>query len=157
MRQGIRFNLFHIMQAAGRDGKLIIIVLMKPERLTYGRTGLIHLTEKTAVQRGLTLSSTTDAKYLEVGLSSKSDNVDTILIHFMDSDSILPKECAFWGDEYIGLDQDIFGSDSFMITQLSKEADFFDVSPAQGIRPDKVQVQGGGVDRFLRFLYQLAQ
>lgn len=46
----------------------------------------------------------------------------------------------------------MFGSDSYMKTPLTGDGDFFDVSEAAGARPDKVQVLGGGVEKFLEFL-----
>ena len=65
---------------------------------------------------------------------------------------IKPEDCAFWGDEYVGIEKGIFGSDSFMRTELTSVGDFFDVSSVEGERPDGVQVVGGGVDAFLDFL-----
>ena len=48
------------------------------------------------------VSATTDAKYLEVGISSKSDNAD-ILYGFLQREyGITDAECSFWGDEYAG-------------------------------------------------------
>lgn len=117
-----------------------------------GIQGLISMTESMAAQKGIKMRVTSDAKYLEAGVSSKSDNVDTIMEHLKTEYHIAPEECAFWGDEYIGLDEGIFGSDSYMITGMTKAGDFYDVSPAQGIRPAGVQVLGGGTARFLGFL-----
>ena len=117
-----------------------------------GLLGLVKLADETAAAYGVKAASTTDAKYLEVGVSSKSDNVNTILTQLMEEDAIAPKDCAYWGDEYIGLDDGLFGSDSYMKTPLTGDGDFFDVSEAAGARPDKVQVLGGGVEKFLEFL-----
>lgn len=117
-----------------------------------GVVGLISLAESIAEQKGLKMCATSDAKYLEAGLSSKSDNVDTIMGYLKEQYHISPEECAFWGDEYIGMDKGIFGSDSYMITDMTKKGDFFDVSAAQGIRQENVRVLGGGVKRFLDFL-----
>ena len=69
---------------------------------------------------------------------------------------IKPHECVFFGDEYVGLEKGIFGSDSFMITDCTKVADFFDASEVEGERPAPVQVLGGGVQTFLNFLRQQA-
>lgn len=113
---------------------------------------LIRLAESIGAEKGLNMCATSDAKYLEVGLSSKSDNVNTIMEHFEEQYQLRPEECAFWGDEYIGLDDGIFGSDSYMLTDRTRKGDFFDVSAAQGIRPENVRVLGGGVERFLAFL-----
>ena len=113
---------------------------------------LIKISEEIGVKYGLDLLVTTDAKYLEVGVSSKSDNVNTILNYFKDEFGILPEECSFWGDEYIGIDEGLYGSDSFMITDSSKSGDFFDVSNLKGKRPEEVIIFSGGVERFLEFL-----
>lgn len=113
---------------------------------------LIKISEEIGEKYGLDLVVTTDAKYLEVGVSSKSDNVNTILNYFKDEFGILPEECSFWGDEYIGIDEGLYGSDSFMITDSSKSGDFFDVSNLKGKRPEEVIILSGGVERFLEFL-----
>lgn len=117
-----------------------------------GLIGLIKLAKEIANRLGVSISATTDAKYLEVGLSSKSDNVNRIIKDFNEKYSILPRECSYWGDEYLELDNNIFGSDSFMITETTKDGDFFDVSNATGRRPENVEMLGGGVSRFLEFL-----
>lgn len=119
---------------------------------TRGLSGLIDLAVEKGKTYQLPVSVTTDAKYLEVGISSKSDNVNTILSYLGDGYGILPEECAYFGDEYIGLEDGIYGSDSFMITQLSGVGDFFDVSEMKGIRPVEVQIRGGGVEGFIGFL-----
>lgn len=122
-----------------------------------GLTGLQGMAQEAGAEQGLTLSATTDAKYLEIGLSSKSDNVNAILREWNRQEGIMAADCAFWGDEYVGMDEGLFGSDSFMITEASREGDFFDVSEAAGKRPDEVQVVGGGVDTFLDFLKMQAE
>ena len=65
---------------------------------------------------------------------------------------IRPEDCAFFGDEYVGIEPGIYGSDSFMRTELTKAGDFFDVSEVEGERPEGVKVVGGGVQTFLTFL-----
>lgn len=52
----------------------------------------------------------------------------------------------------MGIEEGIFGSDSFMMTDLTGEGDFFDVSNVPGVRPEGVVHCGGGVERFLEFL-----
>lgn len=122
-----------------------------------GLSGLVKLSDEIALRHGIKAASTTDAKYLEVGISSKSDNVNTILGQLTKEEIILPEDCVFWGDEYIGLDKGLFGSDSFMITPVTQGGDFFDVSDAPGVRPDNVRLLGGGVNTFLDFLRRQAQ
>lgn len=117
-----------------------------------GIRGLLDLAKEKGSSYGLSLLPTTDAKYLEAGLSSKSDNVNTILSLLKKECGILAEDCCFFGDEFIGMEAGIYGSDSFMMTEETKAGDFFDVSVAAGQRPEGVQVLGGGVDTFLRFL-----
>ena len=63
-----------------------------------------------------------------------------------------PEECCFWGDEFIGVTDHLFGSDAGMITDITCESDFFDVSDIQGTRPAQVQKLGGGISTFSDFL-----
>lgn len=122
-----------------------------------GLQGLIHMAERISKRYGQNISATTDAKYLEVGMSSKSDNVNTILDLYSKKFGIDANECSFWGDEYIGLDDNLYGSDSYMITPYSKDGDFFDVSFANGKRPDNVTILKGGVNEFIGFLKKQAE
>ena len=52
----------------------------------------------------------------------------------------------------MGIEENIFGSDSFMRTGRTSAGDFFDVSEVSGQRPEGVKMVGGGVERFLEFL-----
>ncbi len=131
-----------------------------------GLKGLMELALRIGGQYGIKVKPTCDAKYLEVGVSSKSDNVDAIFGIIRETESgemckaapemekreTEAKDCAFWGDEFVGIEEGIFGSDSFMMTELTKEGDFFDVSQVEGERPEGVVHCGGGVERFLEFL-----
>lgn len=94
------------------------------------------------------LRATTDAKYLEVGPTGKSDNADALFEHF----SFDAEDCCFWGDEFIGVTDTIFGSDAGMITEKTCKGDFFDVSNLSGTRPKYVRVLKGGIRTFLDFL-----
>jgi hydroxymethylpyrimidine pyrophosphatase-like HAD family hydrolase len=120
--------------------------------VTGGLRELLELSDVLAQKHGMKLSATCDAKYLEVGPSDKSDNVDDILAMLEQERGIKPEDCAFWGDEYVGVDDSLFGSDSFMITEKSKAGDFFDVSDTAGKRPENVKPLGGGVETFIAFL-----
>lgn len=119
-----------------------------------GLKGLMELARETGKKYGLAVQTTCDAKYLEVGISSKSDNVDVIMRKIQGE--IGTKDCAFFGDEFVGIEEGIFGSDSFMITELTKSGAFFDVSEVPGERPEGVIRLGGGVERFLQFLREQA-
>lgn len=117
-----------------------------------GLKGLNALAVDTGEKYGVTVKPTCDAKYLEVGLSDKSDNVNTIFRRLEEEIGLRAAECAFWGDEFVGIEDGIYGSDSFMITKLTAGGDFFDVSEVPGERPEVVERLGGSVNRFLEFL-----
>ena len=131
------------------------LTFLKKKLSSHGMEGglqsLLDLAKQLGEKKGFSVLSTCDAKYLEVGISSKSDNADLIMEKLMER-GISPKECTFWGDEYVGIENGIFGSDSFMLTEKTREADFFDVSSVEGERPNKIKVLGGGVETFLNFL-----
>lgn len=129
-----------------------LLFLLEEHGFQGGIKGLIELAEKIGKEYGMIVSATTDAKYLEVGISSKSDNVDTLYGFFQQEYGIADQECSFWGDEYVGFGEGIYGSDSYMITEKTKGGDFFDVSTTEGERPEGVRNVGGGVERFVRFL-----
>lgn len=127
----------------------------------YGINGgmkeLLELAEETGQSYGMKVLPTCDAKYLEVGISDKSSNVDTILGELEEKYGIAAVECSFWGDEFVRLEEDLYGSDSRMRTDKTKDGDFFDVSEVKGQRPEGVKVLGGGVERFLDFLKMQAE
>lgn len=130
--------------------------LLASHGITGGLKSLMDLAVETGKKYGVDVQPTCDAKYLEVGVSSKSDNVNTILKKLGEEDGIQADECTFWGDEYVGIEEGIFGSDSFMLTPKTKAGDFYDVSGVSGERPEGVEVPGGGVARFLEFLREQA-
>lgn len=94
------------------------------------------------------LPATTDAKYLEVGPTGKSDNANALFERF----GFDAEDCCFWGDEFIGVTDSIFGSDAGMLTEKTCKGDFFDVSNLEGARPQQVKQLGGGIQTFLDFL-----
>lgn len=134
--------------------------ILKESLAMHGITGglkeLIDIAKTTGRRFGLKVMPTCDAKYLEVGISSKSDNVDAIFGKLQEKNALKAEECAFWGDEFVGIEEGIFGSDSFMITKQTKAGDFFDVSEVHGERPEKTKWPGGGVEKFLEFLREQA-
>lgn len=130
---------------------------LKAHGITGGLKQLIRMAKEAGEAHGLPLSATTDAKYLEVGPTSKSDNVNVLLDHLMAQYGIRPEECTYWGDEYVGMGEGLYGSDSFMITEKTLPGQFFDVSEATGERPPQVQVLGGGVKRFYDFLVEQSE
>lgn len=82
-----------------------------------GLIELMKLAEDFGKKNGITIKATTDAKYLEAGLTTKSDNVDYFVENVLKPENINMKECCFWGDEFIYLDKGIPGSDAYMITE----------------------------------------
>lgn len=94
------------------------------------------------------LRATTDAKYLEVGPTGKCDNVDALFERF----GYDAEECCYWGDEFVGVTDTIYGSDAGMLTDRTKAGDFYDVSDLVGVRPAGVQHVGGGIKTFHQFL-----
>ena len=120
--------------------------------ITGGLKGLMDLAGEMGDRYGLEVKPTCDAKYLEVGISDKSDNVTAVFRKLEREIGLKAEECAFWGDEFVGIEDGIYGSDSFMITEATAGGDFFDVSEVPGERPGGVNHSGGGVKRFLDFL-----
>lgn len=127
---------------------------LKEHGVQGGLETLISLSKETGKRYDTSVEATCDAKYLEVGISSKSNNVDDIFDLLHEKDGIQAEDCSFWGDEYVGIEKGIFGSDSFMRTLKTAGGDFFDVSQMQGERPEGVKQIGGGVDAFLKFLQE---
>ena len=130
----------------------LLKTILQEHRIEGGVAALFRLAREVGNQYNLQVKSTCDAKYLEVGISDKGDNVDTILRKIGEERGITAEDCSFWGDEFVGIEKSIFGSDSCMCTELTKGGDFYDVSSLPGERPEAVTILGGGVDRFLRFL-----
>ena len=62
---------------------------------------------------------------------------------------VIARECCFWGDEFGEFEEGVFGSDAYMLTERTKEADFFDVSESDEPVPEGVRHVGGGVNSFL--------
>lgn len=112
---------------------------------------LIHMAE-TFGSEAMPLKATTDAKYLEVGPTGKCDNVNALHARL----GYAPEECCYWGDEFVGVTDTIFGSDAGMVTDVTMGGDFYDVSDLVGARPAVVQQLGGGIGTFLQFLAEQA-
>lgn len=117
-----------------------------------GLPGVMKIAEQIGANAGVELKATTDAKYLEVGLTTKSDNVDYFVSHVLEPEDISMDEVCFWGDEFAYLADGIPGSDSYMITEKTTGGQFFDVSRMFGQLPEEVEAVGGGTESFLAFL-----
>lgn len=126
--------------------------LLADHGLVGGVGEVIAMAEGLGTLRGKHLRATTDAKFLELGMGTKSDNVDFFLETLLEPAGISPEECCFWGDEFSSLGPGVPGSDALMITERSRRADFFDVSPRPEELPGAVKALGGQVERFLVFL-----
>ena len=131
LQEGEAARLQHILQQHGIDSIETVIVMAE----SFGTPEM-------------PLCATTDAKYLEVGPTGKRDNVDALFAHF----GFAAEDCCFWGDEFIGVTDSIFGSDAGMLTEKTKSGDFYDVSDLEGVRPEQVKHLGGGIQTFLEFL-----
>lgn len=125
---------------------------LRDHGLFHGIHDLVALAGEAGSRQGIRLKSTCDAKYLEVGLSDKADNTNELFSAIQRESDILPQDCAFFGDEFVSLEGDLYGSDSCMMTPKTKGADFFDVSDLPGGRPEGVRHLGGGVAQFLEIL-----
>ncbi|NIM94040.1 MAG: HAD family hydrolase [Anaerolineales bacterium] len=117
-----------------------------------GITKLIEETIEMGRELGIEVKATTDAKFLEVGMTTKADNVDYLLENVVFERGIPIENCCFWGDELTYLGPGVRGSDAEMITAKSRDADFFDVSEEPLELPEIVHHVGGGVTSFLEFL-----
>ena len=131
LQEGEAARLQHILQQHGIDSIETVITMAE----SFGTPEM-------------PLCATTDAKYLEVGPTGKRDNVDALFAHF----GFAAEDCCFWGDEFIGVTDSIFGSDAGMLTEKTKSGDFYDVSDLEGVRPEQVKHLGGGIQTFLEFL-----
>lgn len=122
--------------------------------LENGLQDVLRLSEELGKEEGITLKATTDAKYVEMGLGTKSDNVDFFMDYVLEPAGITAGECCFWGDEFCYLADGIQGSDAYMITDKTRGGRFFDVSPENRKIPDIVEWKGGGIHCFHEFLIQ---
>lgn len=127
--------------------------LLEAHKIKGGLPGLLKYAEETGNRLGLNLKATTDAKYLEIGYTTKSDNVDWFMDYFK-SMQIEASDCCFWGDEFGSISPGIWGSDSQMITKKTSGGDFFSVSCLPLPLPNSVTALDGGVNRFIEFLLE---
>ncbi|NMA66083.1 MAG: HAD family hydrolase [Clostridiaceae bacterium] len=128
--------------------------LLSRHGYTYGLAGLLELARKIGKQNDIDIIPTTDAKYLEMGITTKGDNVNYFMQHVVEKNSITSSECCFWGDEFRFLAEGVPGSDAYMITSVSSDCDFFDVSGEMSLLPNNVMGVGGSIESFHKFLEQ---
>lgn len=130
--------------------------ILNAHGLPEGLSQLLEAAEEIGRDYGMKLSATTDAKYLEIGVTTKSDNVDFFMEKIVLPTGIETRECCFWGDEFRYLDDGVCGSDTLMLTEKTRDGDFFDVSDEAENLPPKVSHVGGSVERFMSFLEEQA-
>lgn len=137
-----------------RQNSEVILVnqYLKGNGCKGGLAEVIQMGYEAAESCGQKVKITTDAKYLEIGPTTKSDNVDFFMEEILNPLGIRAEDCCFWGDEFSEVDDGIPGSDAWMITEKSEKSDFFDVGSEPMRLPDRVESVGGGVERFLEFL-----
>lgn len=126
--------------------------LLKRHHVKGGLKGLLELSGELGRIQGIPVQATTDAKYIEIGLTTKSHNVDYFINDLLESRKIYAQDCCFWGDEFGYLDEGVLGSDAYMITECTEQGDFFDVSKVQRELPENVKWLGGGISSFHDFL-----
>lgn len=126
--------------------------LLEKHDFQGGLLSLLTKAKEIANSHGLCLEVTTDAKFLEIGTTTKADNVSYFLKTIVYEEGIKAEECAFWGDEFAYLAPGIRGSDAQMLIEEAKGADFFDVSESRLSLPGEVNYVGGGPAAFVDFL-----
>lgn len=117
-----------------------------------GIKGLMEYTCSLGSNMGLKILTTTDAKYLEIGFTTKSDNVNYFMTHIVHPLNLSAADCSFWGDEFAFIGENICGSDAQMLTPLTQNGDFYDVSLHDHKLPSPVKKLGGGTKQFISFL-----
>lgn len=128
---------------------------LKQKGISGGLSDVIKMADSMGEKYDLPLCSTTDAKYIEIGTTTKSDNVDFFMNDLFGKEGITAEECCFVGDEFTYLTEGIRGSDAYMITEATKKGTFLDVSNNPWKLPKEVKNIGGGVDGFKQFLSSL--
>lgn len=136
-----------------KSGELDMIDSFLADHNFKGGIGeLMDKTQDLCKEFEMVLKPTTDAKYLEIGPTTKADNVSFFLEHLIKPMGIGINECVFWGDEFGYIGPRIKGSDAEMIIPQMQKADFFDVNQETLEMPLQVKSVGGGVYSFLEFL-----
>jgi hydroxymethylpyrimidine pyrophosphatase-like HAD family hydrolase len=133
----------------------MVNILLEKHHFKGGLPALVDLAKQIARINGLSLDATTDAKFLEIGPTTKADNVGFFLNEVVFRRKIEITECAFWGDEFADLAPGVKGSDALMMVEETVGADFYDVSDRSECLPDGVVHIGGGPPAFARFLQTL--
>ena len=94
---------------------------------------------------------TTDAKYLEIGLTDKSDSLDWVMKRLVEPAGLTGADLLVLGDEY-GTVAGLPGSDSLMIVPAAARATFVTVGPEPHGAPRGVLLAPGGPAAFADIL-----
>lgn len=126
--------------------------LLREHKFKNGLKDIMSICKEIGQKNNMSVEVTTDAKYVEIGMSTKSDNVDYFVDEILKRLNVGKKDCCFLGDEFTYLTDGIKGSDAFMITDKTMDCDFFDVSYEPIKLPEQVIHLGGGTGEFICFL-----
>lgn len=149
-----------IMAEHSRNGRLylqdgeveMLEALLEEHGIHGGLRNVIEIAEKAGDFGDMHIQITTDAKYLEIGPTTKSNNVDYFVTNVLKPRKIDIEDSCFWGDEFSYLADGIPGSDSYMLTEETQKGHFFDVSRTSGELPKEISPMGGGTETFITFL-----
>lgn len=138
------------------------VLMLLEENLTAhgyarGAEGLLRQVDELSTSMGIHVRTLLHNGFLELSYTGKNDSVDFFLEHVLRRKGVQPYQCCFWGHDFYSLGDAVFGSDVAMITPLSYEGTFFDVSPAGNPVPSNVVPIGGGVASFQKFLESQSQ
>lgn len=93
--------------------------ILKQHGIESGLKELTGIAEQTGEEFGQRVSATLRCKISGSWNFCKSDNVDVFLERFK-AEGITAEDCSFWGDEFVEIEHELYGSDSFMYTEKSK-------------------------------------
>lgn len=149
-----------LMAEHSRNGKLylqdgeveMLQELLREHGIHGGLSEVMEIAEKAGDFGDMHIQITTDAKYLEIGPTTKSDNVDYFVNNVLKPREIDIEASCFWGDEFSYLADGIPGSDLYMLTEETQKGHFFDVSKTSVELPKEIRPMGGGTETFITFL-----
>jgi hypothetical protein len=120
--------------------------------ITGGIKQLLDLAGKLLCEFGLESARlTSDAKFIEVGLTDKADSVAWLLDHLAPRAGARPDQVLFASDEF-GPIAGLTGGDFRMVTPASRACVFVSLGPEPAGVPPQVLHIGGGPARFERLL-----
>ena len=121
----------------------------------YGISGVYNLLKDCAEKIGLgNAKITTDGKFLELGITDKSDSMEWVCNNLFNPMKIKPEEVLIVGDEF-GKIGGIDGSDYKMCIPLLRKAKCISVGIEPNGVPRGVELKRGNVNSFLNILSDL--